>query len=127
MDERESKIIMNKKLEIKVLPELVVLFKESKYKTCKQRFNVYLDDKGRFYQYLRSERKRTYKDIEDDSREIRKEADKLLEEKNLEAELEDLHHKLEWHMNKEDELNDYKMKLDELMNQGIIYEEYILN
>ena len=61
-------------------------------------------------------------------REIREEADRLLKaKKNLERELEDFHHELEWYKNNEDEQNDYKTMLDELMNHGVIDEEYKLN
>ena len=63
-----------------------------------------------------------------DSREIREEADRLLKaKKNLERELEDFHHELEWCKNNEFEQNDYKTMLDELMNHGVIDEEYKLN
>ena len=41
---------------------------------------IKIDENGKF-QYLRSKRKRTYKEIEDDSEKIKMEADQLLKAK----------------------------------------------
>ena len=67
MDERETKFVKNKKIEVTVLPEFTNLFKESRYRSCKQKIYNPLDENGKFFQYLRSEPKRKHKDIEDDS------------------------------------------------------------
>ena len=67
MDESETKCLKNKKLEVKVLLEFANLLKELRYRSWKQKIYNPLDETGKFFQYLRSERKRTFKDIEDDS------------------------------------------------------------
>ena len=42
---------------------------------------IKIDENSKFYQNLRSKRKRTYKEIEDDSEKIKMEADHLLKAK----------------------------------------------
>ena len=42
---------------------------------------IKIDENDKFYQYLLSKRKRTYKEIEDDSEKIKMEADQLLNAK----------------------------------------------
>ena len=83
MDKRETKFVKNKKLEITVLSEFTNLFRESRYISCKKKIYNPLDENDKFFQYLRSERKRTYKDIEDDLQHIKYEAEQLLRAKKI--------------------------------------------
>ena len=127
MDKRETKFVKNKKLEITVLSEFTNLFRESRYILCKQKIYNPLDENDKFFQYLRSERKRTYKDIEDDLQHIKYEAKQLLRaKKDLEICIDDLHHELDWYTNQEDMQTNYREMLFELKTQGIIDDHFNL-
>ena len=77
MEEREAVFIKNKRLEIKETNKFAVLFKQSKFvshmifELNKYKWN------GKFYQYLRHKRKRTYKEMEDDKDDLLKEVNTL--------------------------------------------------
>ena len=60
-------IVNKKKLSVEATKELAELFTISFTTSRKFIAVISLDYNGKFYQYLRSERKRTYKDIEDDN------------------------------------------------------------
>ena len=86
---------------------------------------IKIDENSKFYQNLRSKRKRTYKEIEDDSEKIKMEADHLLKaKKDLELWLDDLHQELELYKNRENEQIDYKQKLEDLQKLDIIDEGF---
>ena len=86
---------------------------------------IKIDENDKFYKYLRSKRKRTYKEIEDDSEKIKMEADQLLKaKKDLELWLDDLHQELEWYKNRENEQIDYKQKLADFQKLDIIDEGF---
>ena len=70
MDEIEEKLIMNKRLEIKALPEFVSLIKESKYKSCKSNNNTCQVENVKFYLYLKRDRKITYKQMVEQSKDM---------------------------------------------------------
>ena len=86
---------------------------------------IKIDENDKFYKYLRSKRKRTYKEIEDDSEKIKMEADQLLKaKKDLELWLDDLHEELEWYKNRENEQIDFKQKLADFQKLDIIDEGF---
>ena len=57
MNERENKFVNFKRLEVTALPEFAYLFKEFKYRSCKYKIYHFLDENGKFYQFLRNGRK----------------------------------------------------------------------
>ena len=125
MDEREEKLIMNKRLEIKALPEFVSLIKESKYKSCKISNNTCLVENEKFYQYQKSDRKRTYKQMEEQSKDKIREANNLLyAKKSLETEFQELYEELEYYKNLDNSQIVFKKKLDVLKDQGIVEDIY---
>ena len=125
MDEREKKFVNFKRLEVTALPEFAYLFKESKYRSCKYKIYHFLDENGKFYQFLRNERKRTYKEIEDDSQKFKIEVDELQKaKKDLEIWIDDLHQELEWFKNRDNIQVDYKEKLEDLQKQNIIDDSF---
>ena len=71
MDKREQNLIKNKQLEVQATPEFAAMFRESKYRSRNNIIIISLDENGKFYQYLRHHRKRTYKEIEDDKEELK--------------------------------------------------------
>ena len=125
MDEREKKFVNFKRLEVTALPEFAYLFKKSKYRSCKYKIYHYLDENGKFYQFLRNERKRTYKEIEDDSQKFKIEVNKLQKaKKDLEIWIDDLHQELEWFKNRDNMQINYKEKLEDLQKQNIIDDSF---
>ena len=58
---------MNKRLEIKALPEFFFTNQRVQVHSCKSNSNTCLVENGKFYQYLKSDRKRTYKQMEEQS------------------------------------------------------------
>ena len=53
MDNREQNLTKNKQLEVQATPELAAMFRESKYRSRNNIIIISLDEKGKFYQYLR--------------------------------------------------------------------------
>ena len=86
---------MMKKLSVSATKEFADLFRNSKLNSREITILNSLDLNGKFYQYLRNDRKRTYKQIEDDANnkdeliEFHKSANKALEVK-LESTKEEL-------------------------------------
>ena len=84
-----------------------------------------IDENGRFYQYLRHSRKRTYKEIEEDRTDLLKEVNALAQAKiDLEGYLKDVSDELEWYKTKEQHEEDLKDKLDLLKEKGIVDDNY---
>ena len=74
---------------------------------------------------MRSNRKRTYRQIEEESKEMARETNHLLTVKKiLEAECQDLFQELEYYKNLDNMQIDYKKKLDDLKDQGVIDDDY---
>ena len=116
---------MNKRLEIKALLEFVSLIKESKYKSCKSNNNTCLVENGKFYQYLKSDSKRTYKQMEEQSKDMIRETNNLIDaKKSLETECQEQYEELEYYKNLDNSQIDFKKKLDVLKDQGIVDDDY---
>ena len=99
-----------KKLEVTAVPELERLFKHSSIKSRMFYLLTCSDENGKFYQYIRSERKRTYKQIEDDNELKKRKIDELIKAKadlerlmgSMENEIEFYRHTdLNWEVNKD--------------------------
>ena len=69
MDKKEINIIKNKRLEIQATQEFADIFSKSKYRSRMCLNLTSLDENGKFYQYLNHNRKRAYREIEDDKEE----------------------------------------------------------
>ena len=125
MNERETRIIMNKRLEIAATSEFADLFRNSNYHSRKLLTNMNSEENGKFYQYLSSNRKRSYKQIENDSELLQIKNNELLDaKKKLEANLEDMYAELKWHQDKDNAEIDFKRKLEELQKEGVLNENF---
>ena len=125
MNEKEKKFVNFIRLEVTALPEFAYLFKESKYRLCKYKIYHFLDENGKFYQFLRNGRKRTYKEIEDDSQTFKINVDELQKaKKDLEIWIDDLHQELEWFKNCDNMQVDNKEKLEDFQIQNIIDDSF---
>ena len=83
------------------------------------------EENGKFYQYLRSNRKRSNKQIENDSELLQIKNNELLDaKKKLEANLEDMYAELKWHQDKDNAEIDFKRKLEELQKEGVLDENF---
>ena len=110
LKEREIHRVNMKKLEVTAVPELARLFKHSSIKSRMFYLLTCSDENGKFYQYIRSERKRTYKQIEDDNELKDRKIDELIKAKadlerlmgSMENEIEFYRHTdLNWEENKD--------------------------
>mmetsp|Transcript_18753 Transcript_18753/g.21559 ORF Transcript_18753/g.21559 Transcript_18753/m.21559 type:complete len:176 (-) Transcript_18753:25-552(-) len=71
--EKETKIVMKKKLAVNAIPEIADLFKNSVTRS---------HDNCKFYQYIRNERRRTYKEISSENNAKAEEIEELVKAKN---------------------------------------------
>ena len=82
-------------------------------------------ENGKFYQYLRNKRKRTYREMIVDGEELKEKMDELVKAKcDPEDVLKSTAEKLEWYKQKEDFEEDYKLKLEKLRELGVINSRY---
>ena len=85
----------------------------------------FLDENCKFYQFLQNWGKRTYKEIEEESKKIKIEVNELQKaKKDLELWIDDLHQELEWFKNRDNMQVDYKEKLEDLQKQNIIDDSF---
>lgn len=123
MEEREDTIIMKKKLKVNAAPEFHDLFLNSKFVSRKVVPHNALDQNGKFYQFLRSERKRTYRQIENDNLEKNNELRSLINRKlDLEQQLLTMSEELRVMQAQEDQTDNYKLKIEHLIETGILDE-----
>ena len=125
MDKREQSLIKNKQLEVQTTPEFAAMFRKSKYRSRNNIILISLDENGKFYQYLRHHRKRTYKEIEDNKVELKEKINELSKTKaDLEGFLKNTCDELDWFKKQAEEEVDFIAKLEELWKSGIIDERY---
>ena len=67
MKKHETMIKVNKKREVKAISEIASLFKSSKTKSCKFLWKTIINENWFFNQFMRSNRKWIYKEMEDSS------------------------------------------------------------
>ena len=85
--------------------------------------NLDLDQNGRFYQFLRSERKRTYRKIEIDNSEKSKILKKLKTQNlQLKKELYEMRDQVGTMKQCEEATEDYRMKILKLIEEGVLDE-----
>ena len=102
MKDREKMIVNQKKLSVEATKEFAELFTKSLKTSRKFIGNITIECNGKFYQYLRSERKRTYKEIENDNDENRELVKSLkIAKEKLENELLMMSEELELIKNRE--------------------------
>ena len=65
---RETMIVMNKRLDVLAMSEIASLFKNCITTSHKYFCDTIKDKNAKLYQFMRSHKERTYKEIEDDSK-----------------------------------------------------------
>ena len=125
-EEYEEKIVMRKELKVNATPEFVELYKNAKFVPRKFIYHQtwFLDQRGRFYHYLSTKRKKTRAQMESDEKENKEKIDKLQKERaELQDQLLTLSQELEDMKRKEEEFYKDSQKLDNLYATGLIDEE----
>ena len=109
LKEREKHIVNLKKLEVTAVPEIAILFKNSSMRSSKLFLLTHSDENGKFYQYIHSERKRTYKQIENDN-DLKDEkiAEFIKAISNLESQMRSMENEIEFYRHVGDDHEEHK-------------------
>lgn len=109
IQQRESQIILTKRFKVEATPEFANLFRNSITKSRKSSPSYNLDENDKFFQYMRSEIKRTRKEMEEENKGNSYEIKFLLQARSeLEEELKGMAHQLDLYKKDADENMDYK-------------------